>query len=101
MNRTLRTFPIDQMDTVNASEIIPPIVTPATTMVGTTVATSQPIPSTSGVSLPNCLIPTPTVPVLTSSTSIPLGGMAQPPLYTQITSNPFSYGMPLVTIGSS
>ena len=89
------------MATVNASESIPPIVTPVTTMVGTTAVVSKPIPSTSGVSLPNCLIPTPTVPMSTSPTSIPLGGMAQPPFYTQSTSNPFSNGMPSVMIGSS
>ena len=40
MNRTLRTFPIDQMATANASESIPPIVTPTTTAVGTTAAAS-------------------------------------------------------------
>ena len=33
------------------------------------------------------------------STSIPVGGMAQQPLYTQTTSNPFSYGMPSFTMG--
>lgn len=78
MNRTLRTFPLEQMATLNALESIPPIVTLVTTVVGTTAATSQPVPSTSGVSLPNYLIPTPMVLVSTSSTSIPLGGMAQP-----------------------
>ena len=101
VNRTLRTFPIDQMATVNASESIPPIVTPTTTMVGTTAAASQPVPSTSRVNLPNCLIPTPMVPMSTSSALIPLGGMTHPPLYMQSISNPFSYGMPLVTMGSS
>ena len=35
------------------------------------------------------------------STSIPVGGMAQQPLYTQTTSNLFSYGMPFVTMGSA
>ena len=101
MNRTLRMFPIDQMAIPNALESIPPIVTPTTTMVGTIATASQPVPSTSRVSLPNCLIPTPTVPMSTPSTSIPLGGMNQLPLYMQSTLNPFSYGMPLVTIGSS
>lgn len=99
VNRTFRTIQVDQMATVNALEIIPPIVTSTTTVVGTTVATSQPVPSTSAINLPNCLIPTPTVPVSTSSVSIPLGGMAQPPLYMQSTSNPFSYGMPSITMG--
>jgi len=101
MNRNLRTFRIDQMATMNALESIPPIVTLTTIVVGTTTATSQPVPSTSRVNLPNCLIPTPMVLVSTSSASIPLGGMAQPPLYRQSRSNPFPYGMPLVTMGSS
>ena len=101
VNRIVRTFPIDQMATVNALERIPPIVTPTTTVVGTTVVASQPVPSTSRVRLPNCLIPTPMVPMSTSSTLIPLGGMAQPPSYTKITLNPFSYRMPSVMIGSS
>ena len=35
------------------------------------------------------------------STSIPIGGMAQQPLYNQTTSNPFSYGMPSITMGSA
>jgi hypothetical protein len=35
------------------------------------------------------------------STSILIGGMAQQPLYTQTASNPFSYGMPPITIGST
>jgi hypothetical protein len=35
------------------------------------------------------------------STLISVGGMAQHPLYTQTTSNPFSYGMPFVTMGSA
>lgn len=85
----------------NASNNILPIVTSDTTMVGTTADASQPVPSTSGVNLPNCLIPTPMVLVLTSSISIPLGGMVQPSLYTQSTLNPFSYGMPSITMGSS
>ena len=34
------------------------------------------------------------------STSIPVGGMAQQPLYSQTTSNPFAYGMPFVTMGA-
>jgi hypothetical protein len=38
VNRTLRMFPLDQMATVNALENIPPIVTPVTIVVGTTVA---------------------------------------------------------------
>ena len=33
------------------------------------------------------------------STSIPVGGMAQQPLYTQTMSNPFAYGMPSITAG--
>ena len=85
VNRTLRTFLLEQMATVNALESIPTIVTLISTVVGTTAAASQPVPSTSGVSLPNYLIPTPMVPMSTSSTLIPLGGMAQPPLYTQNT----------------
>lgn len=100
MNRTLRTFPFDQMATVNAYKSIPPIVTPITTVVVTIAGTLQPVPSTSRVNLLNCLIPTPTVSVSTSSTSIPLGGMTQLSLYMKNTSNPFSYGMPSVTIGS-
>lgn len=75
MNSTLRTFPIDQMARVDASKSISPIMTQATTVVGTTGATSHLLPSTSGVNLPNCLIPTPRVLVSTSSTLIPLGGM--------------------------
>ena len=35
------------------------------------------------------------------STSILVGGMAQQPLYTQTTSNPFAYGMPSVTMGAA
>ena len=34
------------------------------------------------------------------STSIPVGGMAQQPLYTQTTSNLFVYGMPSITMGA-
>ena len=45
-NITLRTFPLDQMATVNASESVPPIVTSVTTVAGTTIAASQPVPST-------------------------------------------------------
>lgn len=88
------------MAIVNASESIPPIETLITTVVGTTAAAPQPVLSTSAVSLPSCLIPTPMVIVSTSSTLIPLGGNAQQPLYMQSASNPFSYGIPPVTIGS-
>jgi hypothetical protein len=101
VNRTFETFPVDQMAIANASESILLIVTLATTMVGTTAVASQPVPSTSGVNVPNCFIPTPTMLLSTSSAWIPLGGMAQPPLYMQSTSNAFSYGIPLVTMGSS
>lgn len=71
----------------NALESVPPILTLVTTMAGSGVAGSHPIPLVAQQLRP--------------STSIPLGGMAQQPLYTQTTSNPFSYGMPPVTIGSS
>lgn len=86
-NRTVRTFPLDQMATGNASQSVPPVVTSVATMAGSGVATSQSIPSVAQQPGP--------------STSIPLGAMAQHPLYTQTTSTPFSYGMPPVTIGST
>lgn len=89
------------MDTTNASESITSVLTLATIVVGTTTATLQPVPSTLGINLPNFLIPTPSVVVSTSLVSIPLEGMAQPPLYTQSTLNPFSYGMPSLTVGLS
>ena len=34
------------------------------------------------------------------STFIPVGSMAQQPLYTQTASNPFAYGMPSITMGA-
>jgi hypothetical protein len=34
------------------------------------------------------------------STSILVGGMAQQPLYTQTTSNPFAHGIPSITMGT-
>ena len=88
------------MAAASGSDSTPSVVTSATTIVRTTIAALQLVLSTLGLKLPNYLIPTPLVAVSTPSVSIPLGGMAQPPLYTQSTSHPFSYGMPTVTVGS-
>ena len=107
------------MTTRNASQSIPPVVTSVADMAGSSAAaqkpmsatTQQPILTTTQSPMPIVAQqPMPTAPPQPMpsptqqpgpSTSIPVGGMAQQPLYTQTTLNPFSYGMPSITMGSA
>ena len=80
------------MATGNASKSVPRVVTSVVDMVGSSAAAQHPIFIAALQPMPLAAQqPEP-------STLIPIGGMAQQPLYTQTASNPFSYGMPPITI---
>jgi hypothetical protein len=85
--RTAQLFLVDQMATGNPTQKFPPVVNLVADMAGSSAVAQQPMSMASQQPEP--------------STSIPIGGMAQQPLYTQITSNPFAYGMPSVTMGET
>ena len=80
---------MDQMATDNPTQNLPPVVTSVAAMAGSSTAAQQPMstaaqrPMTMAAQQPG------------PSPSIPVGGMAQQPLYTQTTSNPFAYGVKL------
>ena len=81
------------MATDNPTQNFPPVVTSVANMAGSSAAAQQlmPIvtqqPMTMAAQQPG------------PSNSIPVGGTAQQPLYSQTASNPFAYGMPSVTMG--
>ena len=98
------------MATGNPSQNIPPVVTSVADMAGSIAVAQQPMstadqhPMSTAAQQPMPIAAQQLMPSAAQqpgpSASIPVGGMAQQPLYTQTTSNPFSYGMPPVTIGS-
>ena len=83
------------MTTSNPTQNLPPFVTSVTVMAGSSASALQPMP-TSAQQLMTMVDQQPG-----PSTSIPVGGKAQQPLYTQTTSNPFAYGMPFITMGAA
>ena len=84
--RTVQLFPLDHMATGNPTQNFLSVVTSVADMAGSSAAAQQLM--TMAAQQPG------------PSTSIPVGGMAQQPLYTQTTSNLFLYGMPSITMGS-
>ena len=70
--RTVHLFPLDQMATDNPTQNFPPVVTSVADMAGSSAVAQQLMPTS-----------------------------AQQPLYTQTMSDPFLYGMPFVTMGST
>lgn len=83
------------MATGNPTQNFPPIVTSVVDMARSS-ATTQQLMSTMAQQPMTIVAQQPR-----PSTSIPVGGMAQQPLYTQTMSNSFAYGMPSVTMGSA
>ena len=84
---------MDQMATSNPMQNFPPVVTSVADMAGSSVAAQQPMSIVAQQPM------TMVAQQLGPSTSIPVGGMDQQPLYSQTTLNPFAYGMPSITMG--
>ena len=93
--RTVRTFPLDQMVAGNPSQSILLVVTLVADMAGSSAAAQQPMfaaaqqPMPTATQWPMPMAPPQPMPSPAHqprpSTSIPVGGMAQQPLYTQTT----------------